>query len=891
MLKPNGDIGFYANDTSGESVNMTVVVVQSSTGTLLHCAGVGLPGSAGCGNTIPALWIVVNVGNGSPTIDTGFLYVTGTTDTVVVVTARGNAYTATYPQTGSQGSGQSGGSQAVTMNLDGLKWVQLVPQVSSLAQKNYVANCNAANCAAAYGSSVTAGNILVEGLGWANHSPPTTPTDTRGDSFVLGASQSVTVPSSPALVQSKYTSNCNAASCGLAYSSNVASGNTLIYGLGWNGQSPPSAPTDTRGNSFTLGASQSVTVNPPSPAVVQHRYAANCNSASCALQYSSSVTAGNTLVDGLGWYSSAQYSYVPVTITNNQGTATPNPFQQQISWNPSSFSAYEASDLGNIRLCADNACATPLYAWLESCVAPTTCSTSSTSATAWVRLTSAIAGSGGMLTIYMVFEATSVEFDGNYWGEAPSLSGTYGQYDNGANVFAAYFNGNTATSSFSVFSGYTLAKATGISGPGGTTINAIKATGYNANNPVFSFNTAMSNVALVAESSFSSPGSASPGTDTGAVGLVNNVAASSVNNGISAGMGYGVVYFDQDYESGGAVTTDVNPQGAATSNWIYATLTYTGSGAASWSAYLAPQLYSATGGYSGTVSNNPLSGATNLYLGQISATTNAYPITEYYNFDRARAYPPSNVMPSFSLGSLTAGSGAPAVTDTLGDSFTLGASQSVATSPATPSLVQHRYTSNCNAANCGLAYSSNVVAGNTLVFGLGWNGQSPPSTPTDTRGDAFVLGASNSVVAGSSGSLALDGSATAGSGGTQTNSQTTGTLTTTHANDVIIVIASLSDGSGGSSTSNTVSAVTASGLSFAKKAAVANFVNPNYFTDVEEWYAIASSTFSNTITVTTTGTFRFTAIAFGVSGANTATPFNLTQAQIQRQPEHRTPRA
>ena len=40
----------------------------------------------------------------------------------------------------------------------------------------------------------------------------------------------------------------------------------------------------------------------------------------------------------------------------------------------------------------------------------------------------------------MVFQTVSTNFDKNYWGEAPSLSGTYGQYDNGANVFTFYDN-------------------------------------------------------------------------------------------------------------------------------------------------------------------------------------------------------------------------------------------------------------------------------------------------------------------------------------------------------------------------------------------------------------------------------------------------------------------
>jgi hypothetical protein len=340
---------------------------------------------------------------------------------------------------------------------------------------------------------------------------------------------------------------------------------------------------------------------------------------------------------------------VPITITNTQSSATPNPFQVMITWNPLAYSTYEASNLGNIRFYSDAGLTTPLYAWLESCTP--SLSDTATNATAWIKLTSSIAGSGGSATIYMAFLPTGTDFDGNYWGNAPNLSATYGAQDNGANVFNAYFNGNTATSSFSVNSGYTLAQANGVSGPGGTTINAIRATGYGGHS-VFSFNDEMSNTGLIAESSFSSPGSVTPGTDTGAVGIVNNVAASSVNNAISADIGGGNHYFEQDYLTGGTFTA-ANTQGTATSNWLYATVTYAGSSASSWSAYIAPQLYVSTGGYSGTVSSNPLSSATNLYLGQLSSSSGGYALNIYYNFARARAYPPSNVMPTVALGTIT----------------------------------------------------------------------------------------------------------------------------------------------------------------------------------------------------------------------------------------------
>ena len=163
----------------------------------------------------------------------------------------------------------------------------------------------------------------------------------------------------------------------------------------------------------------------------------------------------------------------------------------------------------------------------------------------------------------MVFMSTSTNFDDNYWGEAPSLSTTYGQYDNGVNVFTAYLDGNTATSDFSVHSGLTVAKATGITGPSGATINAIYISGTSgAHAPAFVFNTAISNTGVITESSFAFQGDTADAT--GETGLLNAATASGANNGISVGMGYGSDYFFQGYMVSGTTTIDVNSGGTGT---------------------------------------------------------------------------------------------------------------------------------------------------------------------------------------------------------------------------------------------------------------------------------------------------------------------------------------
>jgi len=354
---------------------------------------------------------------------------------------------------------------------------------------------------------------------------------------------------------------------------------------------------------------------------------------------------------------------LPVTLTNSVASATPASFQQMVTWDPATYSTYEATNLGNVRFCATSSCATPLYSWLESCSG--TCSTggsTSTTATAWVNLGSLTVPASGTLTVYMVFEATSTNFDGVYWGEAPQLSPTYAQYDNGANVFAAYFDGNTPTSDFTVYTGLTLAQAASVAGPGATTINAIALTGTTgAHVPFFSFNTALSNTGLILESSYTLAADTADGT--GISGLVNSATATSITNGVGVGEGFGGDYFFQASWAASAPTEPTNGAGAAPAagTWLFSSLTYTGAGETSFYAQITPALYGTPGqtagtGYSGTDTlTNPLTAATNLYMGSIGGSA---AVDIEYNFMRARAYPPSNTMPTASFGTPSSTSGA-----------------------------------------------------------------------------------------------------------------------------------------------------------------------------------------------------------------------------------------
>jgi hypothetical protein len=324
--------------------------------------------------------------------------------------------------------------------------------------------------------------------------------------------------------------------------------------------------------------------------------------------------------------------YVPVTFTNNQGSSTPNPLQVSIQANPSLYSTHEASDLGNIRFCSDTGCNTELYSWLEGCGSSApygACSTASTSATFWVKLTSSIAGSGGTLTVYMAFLSTSINFDGVQAGEAPTLSATYAQFDNGAKVFLFYDN----------FAGTTISSAWNVVGASGTysvdnglVVDSLPFPGYS-----FSLNNEYTGPLIV---------------DAYQVGTTGAWLGASFSNLVTTSSSYTVtsgaaqwVYPPEgsDGINGLCIAsgcTGFTPNPVSTTLQVV-TLAVSSTAAVEYQDYANP--VTATG--TNSLTNYP--GV--VQVGYASSDTQ----TTYWF--RLRAYPPGNVMPSASFGSLTLG--------------------------------------------------------------------------------------------------------------------------------------------------------------------------------------------------------------------------------------------
>ena len=128
-------------------------------------------------------------------------------------------------------------------------------------------------------------------------------------------------------------------------------------------------------------------------------------------------------------------NYVQLNISNSQSTATPNPFQQMINIT-SSDNGWAYINTNQTMAFGENveffyANGTIIPSWLEQY--------HSGYAIWWVKVSSIAANS--KLTIYMGFSnKTTNLFNNETVGEAPQLSSTYAEYDDGANVFNYYTN-------------------------------------------------------------------------------------------------------------------------------------------------------------------------------------------------------------------------------------------------------------------------------------------------------------------------------------------------------------------------------------------------------------------------------------------------------------------
>ena len=129
-------------------------------------------------------------------------------------------------------------------------------------------------------------------------------------------------------------------------------------------------------------------------------------------------------------------SYVAITLTNSQTSATPKNFSQLIKVNWSAYATDLNANISNVRFYNSTSfsSSTELSGWIED-----NNTTTATSSNVWVNLSGTIVPASGSTIIYMAFLSKTSSWS-EHWGLAPELSKTYGEFDNGAEVFSFYCN-------------------------------------------------------------------------------------------------------------------------------------------------------------------------------------------------------------------------------------------------------------------------------------------------------------------------------------------------------------------------------------------------------------------------------------------------------------------
>jgi len=358
--------------------------------------------------------------------------------------------------------------------------------------------------------------------------------------------------------------------------------------------------------------------------------------------------------------------YVPIILYNNQNIPTPEPFQQDIAicnGNPNlSFNfAYinNATLFNQINPNGQNVMffnpnnGQLFYSWYEGQLNynGVTCDVW------WVNLPNGIPANSNIV-IYMAIGSYNTNYYQQYYpyvGEAPQLSSTYGQYDNGNYVFNYYWN----------FAGTTLPNnlvCTVLSNPSGASGSCSVNNGVTISNTngqdfwqnyymitYLYYNQLISIPAIIEAKVLSLTGnSGDSGWTKAGILYQNQVTTSSTSNGevdmlVTDGRGYAI-----QWQAG---TSYIAPSG----NYNGGSITYP-----TILALVFPNTSYACGFYGsslGVLSQagsciTPTSMASQGYIGLlVTAHSSSGTSSAVFQYLLVRAYPPNGVMPSISIGS------------------------------------------------------------------------------------------------------------------------------------------------------------------------------------------------------------------------------------------------
>jgi hypothetical protein len=317
--------------------------------------------------------------------------------------------------------------------------------------------------------------------------------------------------------------------------------------------------------------------------------------------------------------------YIPVTLTNGQSSATPVDFQEMVTADPSAIgSSYFASNLQNVNW--QDGGGNVLSSWLESGNTNT-----ATSTVYWVNLDSrTIPAGGGTLTVYLCIYGTSVDaLNTANTGEAPQLSASYGQYDDGANVFPAYYDnfaGTTIGSQYTQIVPATLSQNNGLTVTfGGNNYGGLVLTSGIASSPAVIFEADVTAANAV------------PNLKAEGIGLQTGTGTTSTSAGYWHGRAYSTGFYRGAFDDFQAAITPTH-------------LLVVGVEGIAWLSTGHEVSYDS---YSPTAHSDSIIGLTPTIYPSYGGVTISNGVEISYQWGRVRIYPPGGVMPSASFGPLT----------------------------------------------------------------------------------------------------------------------------------------------------------------------------------------------------------------------------------------------
>lgn len=390
-----------------------------------------------------------------------------------------------------------------------------------------------------------------------------------------------------------------------------------------------------------------------------------CSTAACLAGGEYNVTAEDTSVGPASSTSqilqvvaspSSILYYIPISFNNSQTTATPAPFQQNLTFNSLSYESYESGNLSNIEFFYANGTIIP--SWLErgnftngtliDNYTQVSKLNQSVNTIYWLNLSKGIPAKT-TLTVYMGFAEHGVNlFSNTITGEAPELTPTYAQYDDGGKVFINYWNFNGTKlppgwkslipldGAVTVDDGVTLQANTSSDG------STIYYEGMTSTNMVVDYDFAKGS------GSFASGWTSGNPTGPEIISGTSNDALYSGYTGFAAGGQTGGIYLMQS----GSETSVASPMAIHRPDvysfyWVDGLEHFWrnyGSEISSTNAALAP------------------AATDTLYAGgDWYYTTSAAYENVFYQWIRTRAYPPNGVMPKVSVGSIQQVEGPPSL--------------------------------------------------------------------------------------------------------------------------------------------------------------------------------------------------------------------------------------